>query len=552
MNNNLDTMNSNEDWEATCLIYDATGELPIVTDWQRFSMENEVHRALLGNMENEPKPIAVTTNASVASIELPVLNMQTTIFGQPEHLAPDSYRFWMTLSSSQVDNNNSNLITGKQNGKNFEGKIDRSPIRLKLHFLYHIIGDATSDEFPVSVSVSLSSQYPETWPVEEKRPWLEWLNDKASSILSEQLTSYSVCDFVDHKALDYFPTMALDQHPNHDDFPMVLVFFPKPVSVHWQRLVPSLLYNAVTRDTVQHFSYRNSKQSSPDSVKPKRGSGHDNNDQEEALTDLWCQLYSCVKQDDKWLPRSCPICFDQFVSMNMVCLEQCQHYVCRECFTMYVSVQAGEIEKYRQQDLPFRCPITSCRQGIPVIGKVKDYLTASEMEHVRVWYKNLRNPVCRSMPRCLDCPKGVMRQIINNGQELFWVFCEKCSVKRCLYCMEKIRDEKMEHLSTTCKGAEILKFARRYLRASPEVKERCEAKYPWIRDYAETRVASQMAIREWLSKKEGQVCPNCSNGVVRIEGCFHIHCRCGTHFCYECGEELHPPYYGTHHCWENR
>jgi hypothetical protein len=28
--------------------------------------------------------------------------------------------------------------------------------------------------------------------------------------------------------------------------------------------------------------------------------------------------------------------------------------------------------------------------------------------------------------------------------------------------------------------------------------------------------------------------------------------NCATHFCYECGTELFPPFYGTHHCWEER
>ena len=51
--------------------------------------------------------------------------------------------------------------------------------------------------------------------------------------------------------------------------------------------------------------------------------------------------------------------------------------------------------------------------------------------------------------------------------------------------------------------------------------------------------------------ENGQRCPNCTQAVERIEGCFHMKCpTCATHFCYECGTEIFPPYYGTHHCWE--
>jgi hypothetical protein len=52
--------------------------------------------------------------------------------------------------------------------------------------------------------------------------------------------------------------------------------------------------------------------------------------------------------------------------------------------------------------------------------------------------------------------------------------------------------------------------------------------------------------------ENGQRCPNCQTGVERIEGCFHMKCpTCATHFCYECGTELFPPYYGTHLRWED-
>ncbi len=30
-------------------------------------------------------------------------------------------------------------------------------------------------------------------------------------------------------------------------------------------------------------------------------------------------------------------------------------------------------------------------------------------------------------------------------------------------------------------------------------------------------------------------CPGCRHVVERSEGCNHMHCRCGTHFCYKCG-----------------
>ncbi|KAH8814946.1 hypothetical protein F5884DRAFT_666856, partial [Xylogone sp. PMI_703] len=40
-----------------------------------------------------------------------------------------------------------------------------------------------------------------------------------------------------------------------------------------------------------------------------------------------------------------------------------------------------------------------------------------------------------------------------------------------------------------------------------------------------------------------QRCPSCKAVVERIDGCRHISCRCGAHFCYQCGRR-----YGIKRC----
>jgi ATP-dependent RNA helicase DHX8/PRP22 len=40
-------------------------------------------------------------------------------------------------------------------------------------------------------------------------------------------------------------------------------------------------------------------------------------------------------------------------------------------------------------------------------------------------------------------------------------------------------------------------------------------------------------------KKMGiKKCPQCLNGVQKTEGCNHMRCRCGSHFCWICGEKF--------------
>ena len=40
-----------------------------------------------------------------------------------------------------------------------------------------------------------------------------------------------------------------------------------------------------------------------------------------------------------------------------------------------------------------------------------------------------------------------------------------------------------------------------------------------------------------LATKQGwQHCPNCQHLIDKKEGCLHMTCKCGTEFCYNCGE----------------
>jgi len=45
-----------------------------------------------------------------------------------------------------------------------------------------------------------------------------------------------------------------------------------------------------------------------------------------------------------------------------------------------------------------------------------------------------------------------------------------------------------------------------------------------------------------IGKNEDKVksCPQCNNGVEKDEGCNHITCRCGSHWCWKCVTILDP------------
>jgi len=512
--------NTNEDWETTTLIYEGGGE--VQSSYQRFEKATDAFHSLVVEESLREK---ITFPVEVATIEMQLLATQTAIFAQPELLQPHQYRFW------------SLPVEGKE-----------KPPRLKIVFLYHsrnglgLDHDFDDDYYPHSVLVSLASTYPITFPPQDNAPWLKWLNERARQILTEQSTSYSVCDFMDHYALDYFNFVQLQEQGYS------LILFAQPATWHGTHLVDSIVLDplSITHDALFMRHNANGARASTtiSALWPGASLKKDRSVSFNSSKSYW--LHPCILDHKKWFKRECPVCYDDYLSEEMVNLD-CGHYVCDDCFRMYAATQVNDIQQYRREN-PFRCPLVECRRGIRIMGTVKRYLSASDMDRVRIWIKDLKHPVSKIFPNCLDCgTEEVMRKKEIDG---FLVYCDKCKVKRCEYCVSKIKNELIEHLATKCQGAETLRFARRYLRASPELQAECEAKYPWIKIYAEARVTSALAIKEWLGSQQGQICPSCSHGVVREVGCFHIHCQCGTHFCYECGEELFPPFYGTHHCWE--
>jgi hypothetical protein len=49
--------------------------------------------------------------------------------------------------------------------------------------------------------------------------------------------------------------------------------------------------------------------------------------------------------------------------------------------------------------------------------------------------------------------------------------------------------------------------------------------------------ANDGALQQMIKEGGWKFCPNCSHLVERVTGCNHMTCRCGSDFCYNCGEE---------------
>ena len=398
--------------------------------------------------------------------------------------------------------------------------------------------------FPQSVHVRWEL-YPEEWPMEEKQNYTKWLSDKCNDILTEEQMSFPVCEFCDHDTLSFWDLFYQD----NDEFNHRLIQLPQKMDHFHHSNVGTLIE---PRETAQKemTSLIDSHESINDEKKKK------------IRKKTWTSIEQFARQTmlNRWkylYKDQCPICFDT-ITMSLGITLPCGHFFCSDCLPIYFQMKVKELQTYRTN--PFLCPIEKCRQELSIAGIVKKHISTQDMDRVRKWIKDLKHPPCFSLDRCLvpSCKAiGSMRKRYpnnnkssNNSAE---IFCEVCNVSRCELCLKRTMDTdkngKIMHPRESCDAATLLQFCERYLLASDNKKRLCQEKYPWIVSYANFVRHDGGAI-SWILEN-GQLCPNCGSGVERIEGCFHMKCpTCATHFCYECGEELVPPYYGNHHCWE--
>jgi hypothetical protein len=472
-----DLVVASEDWESTCIIYG------VDDDDDRGSSSKSKTSTILDNKGHLLKG-SIDTSVNLANLTF------------CREMSNQEYRFWLTAEPS-------------------------------LTFRITFFGNRSSDEDVYlhnedGLSIDIVSTYPHSFPPQET--WLTWVNEQAQTLFKEERLSYSVCDFVEHRALEYFEmlydtedhTLMLcqDAGPTFYDTPTILV---DPRRHAWQ----SLMQRQHTNNTKQHI---------PDVY--------------HLTPNEYKYILPILLHSDDWLVVTCPICFDTVAPKEAKKITPCGHSFCEECISFYLQMKAEEIVEQRFN--PFTCPVPECRRGILIIGCVKTFLPPKTMDKVRLWIKNVKNPPCYALP---TCPKqscdGVMRK---DQVDSHFIFCDECQGRWCELCLKRL---KVEHNEEEChrNTALCVHFCERYTAASDQAKARCEAKWPWIKVYAKS-INHDYSTRKWI-ESNGQVCPGCKMGVERTEGCFHMQCQnCQTHFCYECGTQLYAPFYGTHHCWE--
>ncbi|PFH50422.1 hypothetical protein AMATHDRAFT_3988 [Amanita thiersii Skay4041] len=186
----------------------------------------------------------------------------------------------------------------------------------------------------------------------------------------------------------------------------------------------------------------------------------------------------------------CPICFDE---VSAPVLLGCGHIYCTACIRHYLT------SAHERRQFPLVCAGNEDKCRTPIaIPTIRRFLSPRHFDQlVEVAVTTYIETQPEKFRYCTtpDCPQVYCFK----GQKKS-LTCPSCFVTVCTEC------HKEAHEGMTC--------AERALMNDPEEQERRN--------------------KEWAQSAGARRCPSCQVWVQKIEGCNHITCHCGAHFCWVC------------------
>ncbi|KAL7617115.1 hypothetical protein Lser_V15G01512 [Lactuca serriola] len=200
----------------------------------------------------------------------------------------------------------------------------------------------------------------------------------------------------------------------------------------------------------------------------------------------------------------CGICMDSKSSSEMFTnATVCGHLFCSDCIRGHVSA------KIKENIVLVKCPEPKCKGLIgPEICR-----SIVPKEVLERWEDALCETLILGSQK-FYCPfKDCSAMLVDDGGEAVTSSeCPNCNRLFCAQC------KVAWHSGMDC------------------------SEYKSLKEYE--RNPEDLMLMELAKNKKWRRCPSCNFYVEKNEGCQHISCRCGYHFCYGCGKEHN----GSHAC----
>ncbi|XVE59770.1 hypothetical protein DITRI_Ditri05aG0073800 [Diplodiscus trichospermus] len=207
----------------------------------------------------------------------------------------------------------------------------------------------------------------------------------------------------------------------------------------------------------------------------------------------------------KTVKETCVICLEDTDSGCMFSVDGCMHRYCFSCMKQHVEV------KLLHGMVP-RCPHEGCKSEL-IVDSCRKFLTPKMIETLKQRMKEASIPVTEKVycpyPRCSAL---MSRTEVSEYAKDALVGAERSGVRKCLKChgLFCINCKVPWHSNMTCQD---------YKRKNP---------HPPAEDL---KLKSLATMNLWRQ------CVKCNHMIELSEGCYHMTCRCGYEFCYNCGAE---------------
>lgn len=219
-----------------------------------------------------------------------------------------------------------------------------------------------------------------------------------------------------------------------------------------------------------------------------------------------CRDYRCCV---RFLRQECPLCIDQLPRTQMITFLHCQHSVCRDCVTQFITITIRD-----KNIMHLVCPVCGKPENLEDEAVAAEYFNNFDIM-IRglvdqgthdLFQQKLRDRTLMKEPNfrwCSHCSSG----FINERPEILKMPCPNCHQFTCFQCNRKWEDQ---HEGITCE----------------QFRAWMEQNDP---DFQAAGLAAHL-------KRNGIVCPNCKFRYdLSKGGCMHFKCAmCSHEFCSGC------------------
>nr|XP_043619923.1 probable E3 ubiquitin-protein ligase ARI9 [Erigeron canadensis] len=195
----------------------------------------------------------------------------------------------------------------------------------------------------------------------------------------------------------------------------------------------------------------------------------------------------------------CGICMDSKNESGMFRnTNVCSHMYCKDCICEHVTVTINQ-----RNISNVKCPDPNCK-GLIGLEACQNMLPKQVLEK---WEAALCESLITQSEKFIYCPfKDCSAMLVDDGGVV--VTTSECPYCNRLFCA---RCRVAWHSGMDCSEFKSLENGER--------------------DPQDVMLMNLAKNKKWMR------CPSCKFYVERISGCLHISCRCGHHFCYQCGKQ---------------